>query len=114
MRRTELEKPILYGEWRRQSSARKDLISQSRDIWVDGNRDPVAIEYHLAEPNGNYRDWVALLPAYWSSNVKEKLTAYLKATRPELFRKPRIRKERKPQLRGEDGKFIKKEVVHSE
>ncbi len=114
MRQTELEKPVLYGEWRRQASARKTLISQSRDIWVDGTHDPVAIEYHLAE-NGSYRDWTALLPGYWSCNVQEKRLAYLKATRPELFRKPRVRKARQPQLRGEDGKFVKidkeKEVI---
>lgn len=108
MRQTEMEKPILFGEWRRRASARTELVSQSRDVWVDGVHDPVAIEYHLAEPDGNYRDWTALLPSYWSSNVQEKQIAYLKATRPELFRKPRVRKERKPPVRGEDGKFISK------
>lgn len=108
MRQTELEKPILYGEWTRQPSANPKLIRQSRKIWADGKSEPVAVEYHLATPDGNFRDWVAIRPEYWSCNIQEKLTAYLKATRPELFRKPKIRKVRKPQERDENGKFIKK------
>jgi len=92
-------------------TAQSDLISQSREIWVDGIEDPVAVQYHLAEPDGNHRDWVALKPGYWTSEIKEKIFRYTKATHPELFRKKRVPKPRTPPVRDAvTGKFKKKEV----